>query len=350
MTNRYKTSLLAIFLVITALLFASCGEGTTGRLSTDEVETIEDYLMSSYFILRGDTALPDSRSAWDYTKEVLLPTTADATTTAKSNNYPEKGQNTNVTITAEDLGNLVFKVVNVTTYPRQDAIINTTESYYIKDDGDGYLDSGDNICIADGTTNSNYRIKFETEYADGSIRYEKVAANTFDGSTNVQYAAFDINGDLVFPSGITYTPPSDTDANYSSMVNYVQVYGDPLNFYSDYTIIVGTRYYTEHGDAAKPTKTSVAYERTFTREVAVQNPKDKISAFSLNLFSGVDFVMKASETVIRYEIRPNGKKTVKTKTQLLDEITGGSIVTFTANYETDDSGTVISSGAPVAVY
>ncbi len=349
MTNRYKTSLLAIFLVITALLFASCGEGTTGRLSTDEVKTIEDYLLSSYFMLRGDAELADSRAAWDYTKEVLLPATDGATTTSKSNNYPEKGQNTNVTITGKDVGNNIYTVVNVTTYPRQDAIVSTTESYYIKDNGDGYLNNHDSICEADGTINTNYRIAFETEYADGSIRYEKVAANTLDGS-NLQYAPFDINGDLVFPSGTTYTPPADTDANYSSMVNYVQEYGDPLNFYSDYTIIVGTRYYTEHGDLTKPTKTSLAYERTFTREAAVQNLDTKISALTDYLFSGADFVIKASETVIRYEIRPNGKKTVKTKTQLLDEITGGSIVTFTANYETDDSGTVISSGAPVAVY
>ena len=368
MTKIKKITIPILILSAAAVLLSSCGEGTTDRLTAAEVEAIESYVMSSYFMLRGDAELAESRAAWDYTKEVQLPAEGQ-TTTALSKNYPEKGQETNVSITVHNAANSVYKVVNVTTYPKQDSIVSTTESYYIKDNGDGYLNktdavTADYICDENGDTsaaNSNSRIEFETLYADGNIRYEIIEANTNDGS-NIKYAAFDIDGALTFPEpnqpdGETWAPEEDTDAIFSSMVSYQQVEGSALDVWNDYKMIIGTRYYTEDGtNLNKPHKTSVSYEKVIERKADDLDAGEKIVLFLNRLFSdepaGMAFPGETlAETVIRYEIKENsGKKTINTQTEIYDGNIGASVVTFKATYETADDGTVLQSGLPVATY
>ena len=368
MTNKIK--LLTIILIIAAAVFTSCGAGISDRLTSAEVEAYEDYIMSSYFILRGDASLPESRAAWDYTAEILLP--ADGQTkTATSNNYPEKGQSTTVTISRDaswEAG--VYKVVNFTTYPKRDSIISTTESYYIKDGGDGYLVkdigggfySSDPICDLSGTVNSLARIEFKTIYADGTERDEVIIATKDPTGGSVSYADFDINSPLVFPvEGDTSTwgggtlaadewsPAADAGAVWSSMIAYNQTVAFDFLFWNFSSQIIGVRYYTENSAGLR---TSVTYERVIGITTALAQYID----WSDKLFNGrnKDYIGTAegttyTETVIRTSIDANLKKTIKTSSQVYDEA-GAGIVNFTANYAEDENGVVTSSGAPVAVY
>ena len=373
MTDKIKIIPLLI-IVAAVLLISSCGEGFTDRLTVDETKSLENYVMSSYFILRGDEALAESRAAWPaHTVELTFPS-AGSTTIRTKNNYPEKGQRTTVTITPHASIADVYLVENRTTYPRREEVIDyTVESYYVKDatpgdtaggviTPDGTFDAADFLWdITDDEADFNKRIKFETSYLDGTTRYETVESNTtqaeIDGG-DLKYSVFDINGSLDFPapngSG-TWAPSTDATANYSSMVTYQQEEGSALDFWSDYKIIIGTRYYTEHGDINRPTKTSVSYERVISRKTEDSDLSTKISAFFERLFSGgSDSTIypgeTLAETVIRYEIQPNGKKKVNTETQVFDTNDGTSIVTFTAAYEEDENGIVTKTGTPVAVY
>ena len=347
------------------LLISSCGEGTYNSLTVSEIKSVEDYVMSSYFLLRGDASLADSRTAWPaHTLPLSFPA-AGSTKTSTKQNFPEKGQRTTVTITPTGTAD-VYKVVNVTTYPnREEVIESTTESYYVKDittpgvdlNPDEIYDENDLLWDVDSDAQDfNARIKYETAYMDGTVRYEDVYATTTEDS--ILYAAFDINGSLSFPEpdgNGTWAPADDPSALYSSMVTYQQQEGSIFDFWSDYKIIIGTRYYTEHGDSAKPTKTSVTYERIIERSTEDSTLEERIDGFFERLFSGdptsgVYAGETLTETVIRYEILPNNKKTVMTESEIFDSNNGASIVTFTAHYEEDENGVITYSGEPVAVY
>ncbi|MBI9106258.1 MAG: hypothetical protein JEZ04_05885 [Spirochaetales bacterium] len=352
--NILKSTIL-ILIISAVLVFSGCGAASSNLLTVAEKEAFEDYVMSSYFILRGDDALAVSRTAWDYTVEVILPTDIATPTTATSVNYPEKGQKTVVTITKTATLN-VFKVSNLTTYPNRDSINNSLEVYYILNDGDTTYDTGDEICTSDGTVDPLARESFVTTFADGTTREEKINAVLGTGITT-GYAEFDINGDLTFPTpdadGI-WTPPEGA-AEWSSMVIYEQVEGNTYSLWSSYKNIMGVRYYTEQGSGSSLVRTAVTYERMITRDADTLSAMDNLTAFIGRLFSsdpGSNTVYTGetlTETVIRTRLSGNKKKQMETNSTVFD--TGGSaIINFTASYETADDGTVISTGAPVAVY
>ncbi len=350
MTNKYR--FLSILLILTAaVIFTSCGTGSTGYLTAAEEEAFEDYVLSSYFMLRGDEAIAESRAAWDYTVTVTLPTAVDGTTTKTSNNYPEKGQKTTVTLTKTAVTDVYF-VSNITTYPSRASISQTEENYYIKDDGDGIYNTADSICEADGTLNGKYRETFLTTFADGTTRQEQIDAILSEDSIN--YAEFSIDGALTFPAANnddgTWSP-AEGDADWSSMVSYEQTEGNTYSLWSSYKNILGVRYYTEQGT----TRTSVTYERMIVRNTDALSTRDNLTAFISRLFSSdpdgntVYPGETLTETVIRKKISGNKKTQVETSSTVYDS-TGGTVVTFTASYETADDGTVISTGAPVASY
>ena len=360
MNNKKIKHAVLFTLVAVSIILTSCGAGTTGRLTAAEEEAFKDYVMSSYFMLRGDEALAESRAAWPaHVTELSFPEPGLITTSTKQN-YPEKGQRTTVSIVPTSVTNLYF-VTNETTYPkREDSIVKTTESYYVKDVAPiGTYDSADLLWNTDSNSQDfNKRIQFETEYSNGTVRYEKVEANTVEDS--IQYAAFDIDGDLTFPAANnpdgTWSPATDANALYSSMVSYIQEEGSALNVWSDYKLIIGTRYYTEHGsNPSKPDKTSVSYEKVIERKEAELSVSDKISIYIMRLFNDAPADMiypgeTLSETVIRYEILSNNQKTVNTQSTLYDYADGTSVVTFTANYVEAEDGSVTSAGEPVATY
>ena len=377
MKRNKKIILIMLAATAAAAILTSCGEGTTSRLTAAEVEDYEEYIMSSYFIERGDAALPESRTAWDYTYELQYPA-AGGTTTATSNNYPEKGQRTTVTITPVEALADVYKVVNLTTYDRRNSIDHTTESYYVKDtNSDGYLTKAigdgtyatDPICDADGNENSLYRSEFTTVFDDGTERNETIYANSNADGGSVSYAMFDIDDPLVFPNpdesstlgggqfngDNTEWSPGTGAADWSSMVTYDQSIKYDLWIWTYTKHMIGVRYYTEQTVSTKKVKTSVAYERTiatladstdvgvygewFQRFFSVRNTSDTGSADNTTY----------TETVIRKRIEGSKKTQINSQSNVYDQ-TGASIVTFTANYETDDDGVVLSSGAPVAAY
>lgn len=370
MTNKLK--ILPILLIIAAALFTSCGAGVSDRLTDAEVEAYENYIMSSYFMLRGDSSIDESRAAWDYTETVLFPTSATPTS-ATSKNYPEKGQSTTVTIsTDESYGTNVYKVVNVTTYPNHDAITSTTETYYVKDtNSDGTYDATvDQICTSAGTADPLAREMFKTVYDDGTERDETIIANrdsTSGSYGTVHYAEFDIDGPLVFPNtedpltlgggtfntgGTEWSPGTTTDLSaWSSMVAYDQTIEYDFLFWTFSNHVIGTRYYTEDGTA----NTSVTYERVIATITANETFGD-YTIWSSKLFKGrnKDYQDTAegtvyTETVIRTRIEGNKWKQVKSSSQVYNEA-GASVVTFNATYAEDENGVVTSSGAPVAVY
>lgn len=348
MTNKYR--FLSILLILTAaVIFTSCGTGSTGYLTVAEEETYEDYVLSSYFMLRGDEAIAESRAAWDYTVEVPLPTTVDVS----SSNYPEKGQKTTVSAVATATAN-VYLVTNITTYLQRDSILKTEESYYLLDDGDGSYNTADQICDATGTPDPTAREKFVTTFKDGTTREEKIV-ETFGSGTG--YAEFEITGDLTFPTPEadgTWAPPEGA-AGWSSMVIYEQVEGNNYSLWDSYKNIMGVRYYTEQGTGSSLVRTSVTYERMIIRDAEGLSAMDNLLAFTTRLFSDdpdsntVYPGETLTETVIRTKLSGNKKKQMETDSIVYDD--GGNIVIkFTASYETADDGSVISTGEPVATY
>lgn len=349
MTNKYR--FLPVLLILTAaLIFTACGTGTNSLMTVAEEEAYKNYVLSSYFMLRGDVKLADSRTAWDYTETVTLPD-AGETSTATSNNYPEKGQKTTVTISTTSEANVYF-VSNITTYPNRDSISTTEENYYIKDDGSGKYDTADLICEADGTVNAFYRETFRTTFDDGTTREEQIDALYGDADNPISYAEFAIDGDLTFPEANndddTWSP-TEGDADWSSMVSYEQTEGNAYSLWNTYKNIMGVRYYTEQGDV----RTSVTYERMITRDTDALSTRDNLVAFLRRVFSRdpdsntVYPGETLTETVIRKKISGNKKTQIETSSTVFDS-NGGSVVTFTASYETADDGTVISDGVPVA--
>ncbi len=341
-------------LIIAAVIITSGCNGTTDRITVEQA----DYLLSSYYMLRGDDEIAESRAAWPaYTDSITLPT--DSTpATGRKNNYPEKGQKTDVTIEKTLVTN-VYKVSSVTTYPKKDSISSTTEVYFILDaDEDGVYTSADYICDSAGTRNDNLRSTFQTEYDNGTIRYEEIIATTADGLSS-NYAEFDINGELSFPtpdSDGNWAPADDGTgtATWSSMVSYIQEEESGFWIWTNYRLITGTRYYTEITSGSDITKTSVSYEKCIERDSSNQSTSDNIIVFLKRLFNDnttdLDYAgATLSETVIRYEILPTGKKTVNSNTLVKDQ-DSSTIVTFTAAYEEEADGSITSAGTPVAAY
>jgi len=345
MTNKIK--FLPILLIILSIIaLSSCGEGFSNRLSDADV----DYLMSSYFILRGDESIPESRAAWNALKTPLeFPFGGETSVTSSpAANYPEKGQKTTATIeTTDETG--IYLVTNTTKYPRREKIISgTTESYHVKDeDVIGTFNSDDPLWNKTaGATDFNSRIAFQTEYQNGTIRYEMVEETTTEDLT--EYAAIDIDGSLIYPE--TDSTPASGAANYSSMVRYIQEEGSDFSFWPENKIVIGARYYTEHGsNPTRPTRTSIAYEKIIKTDSAVTNIEDKISDYSARLFTDQSTDVTLAETVIRYEIQENGKKAVKTKTVIYDE-SGNIIATLDADYLEDEEGILESAGEAYVSY
>ena len=370
MTNKIK--FLPILVIITLVLLSSCGAGTTDRLTIADTEAFEDYILSSYFMQRGDDIIPESRAAWDYTKPVTLPAEGE-TSSSVTKNYPESGQTTTVTISKEaSMPANVYKVENITTYPSRDALHHTTESYYILDypDGspDGIYTSDDPICESDGDVNPLSRESFVTVYDNGLERSEKIVATKSSSAGPegaVNYADFDINDTLRFPDpddstthgggnfnveGTEWSPGANPAAVWSSMVSYDQEVNYNYNKWTYTYHIIGIRYYTENSDDLR---TSVTYQRGIATSSASESFSNH-SNWRARLYSirnsKKEDASKTTyiETVIRTQLTGSENKKVKMKSYTYGE-DSASIVTFTADYE-EDKGEIVKPGRPVAAY
>ncbi len=362
-----KQMIFSILLITIAVVFTSCGAGTTNRINTAEIEDYENYIMSSYFMLRGGEELPKSRAAWDYTTPVAFPTGSEPATATK-NNYPESGQQTTVKL-EKTTENDVYKVTNTTIYNGFTCITNTIESYYVKDQGDGtvtpdgiFNQAEDPICEADGTINPLARIEFKTSFDDGTERNETIHA-VFGGG---KYAEFNIYDSLRFPNssdpdtwgGGTLQnglwAPGEGDSDWSSMVTYDQTVKYKLYFWTYSKRIIGVRYYTEQGTGENAVKTSVTYERTIARynddPIGDYNNWRKLLYQNRNLSQNSTFEDTVyTETVIRTKIDADGWKRVRSASMIYDNA-GTEKLEFTAEFEKDAEGNIIKEGKPQISY
>ena len=269
--------------------------------------------------------------------------TAAATTLT---DYPETGQNTVFTVQdmSATLANL-YKVTAVTSYPVWETdIVSFKETYYVLDDGDTVYDTDDQITDNTGAVDPLYREVFQADYADGSVRYYQLA-ETHDSGDSTGYAAFDINDSLTFPAG-DWSPTAQT-ANWSSKVIYAQYFNKTWLFWrKDNKILVGARYYTEHGTVSDPTKTSVSYERMVYLTNAdtsnlKNNAKEAVADYVDYLFNGGNAPalldsLTLAETVIRYQILPaDGGKIIRQQTEVVNKF--GEDFVFKAGTGTDSA-------------
>ncbi len=363
-----KKIIFSILLIIIAVVFTSCGAGTTDRLTAEEIEDYENYIISSYFMLRGDQELPQSRAAWDYNTEVNFPTVTEYTTKTK-NNYPESGQYT--TVKLEKTSNAdVYKVTNATYYPGSNGIHKTIESYYVKDRSadpnvpDGiFKQAEDIICKFDGTPDPKSRIEYRTVYSDKSERIG-IIQKVFP---NVKYAEFDINGTLEYPDsndqstwgggsfndeGVWIPGPSIDGDNtqWSSMTSYDHITTKKIKRKIYTKHLFGARYYTEQGSLAGGdlVRTSVSYERTIvtTSQSGSQNGGHQLLYYDKDSdeLSGI-----YAQTVIRTRIENNGSKIVKMDSVLFDN-KGSKKINIKAEFEKDADGSIIKEGKPKVYY
>ncbi|MDC7232040.1 MAG: hypothetical protein PQJ58_02320 [Spirochaetales bacterium] len=312
------------------LLFTGC--------TTDVEDTAgTDYLLAGYYMIAGEeTPLTDddggnSRATapayWDnYSNYTYAELIALGTDGLKINNYPERGQKTYVTVEATDVAD-VYKVTSRTEYPKKEEIFDYyLEEYYLTPASwsAGELWSEGVVCTADGTEDETYRETMEVHFQDGSVRYEWIADVHPDAGGTAEYAMFDIDGDMSFPS--EFTGPAAGDSSWSSKVYYYQKVEAWISwFYKENKETFGVRYYTsaaDSGDNGWPSST-LAYEHTVTRQVSGWGDSDWGDLLDW-LFgdgsgdsSGSSTGETLAETVIREEISSNGKKTTVSSTTIV---------------------------------
>jgi hypothetical protein len=314
------------------LILAGCNSGS------DESDTGTDYLLAGYYMMAGEeTALADEGSSrasaptwWDdyntYEYQDVIDLGSDG---LKVNNYPEQGQKTYITVTAEDTDaddGPVYKVSSRTEYPNKSDLFDYyLEVYYLQDtttDGSNLWSNG-TVVEKDGdawVSNPLARETMELVFQDGSVRKEWINYDTNDPYAGY-YAQFPLDGDMVIPSDADWVPSSPSasgEVSFSSKVYYYQKIISPIGwFLNENKEIFGVRYYTEKDEGNdKYTKSSLAYEHTLSRSVPTWADDDWYSDFLDWIFSGGEDET-LSETVIRYAIGTNGKKTVKSSTRVV---------------------------------
>ncbi|QEN07049.1 hypothetical protein EXM22_03260 [Oceanispirochaeta crateris] len=317
-------------LMIAGLILSGCNSGS------DEAVVGTDYLLAGYYMMAGEeTALADEGSSrasaptwWDkydgYTYDQVIALGSDG---IKVNNYPEQGQKTYITVTDADpdlTENKVYKVSSRTEYPNKSDLIDYyLEVYYLQDIWLSGLWKDGSVVEEDGdawVTNPLARETMEVVFQDGSVRKEWIAYDTNDPYAGY-YAQFPLDGDMVIPSDPDWVPTSPSasgEVSFSSKVYYYQKIISPIGwFLNENKEIFGVRYYTEKDEGNdKYTKSSLAYEHTLSRSVPTWADDDWYSDFLDWIFSGGEDET-LSETVIRYAIGKNGKKTVKSSTNVV---------------------------------
>lgn len=324
--------------LITALLtgFLGCRPAGYEDVSEEDLQGLRDYVVSSYYILKGNENLSAGLSAGRAT----VPVHTDPLTSFRSGtktDYPEIGQTT--TWTVEDRGNNVYKITAVTTYDTNDAIEYTEEIYYVKDELDtqdtadtsddvlGTWGTEDPVVAPDGSVDNLHRDKFITVFKDGSIRYEEIDTNTTHAQAvgaddPVKYAAFEEPADAEIPASEDDVLTTYEDAFYSSKVSYQQEVFKRFAFWNVLNkVIIGTRYYTETGDDyTNPVRTSISYERTVERSSRGLGGIIKLLKEGLYDPSSLDIDdATLAETVIWYKIDTDGDKSIVQKTRVVND-------------------------------
>ncbi len=340
-----------ILLLLSAVLFAglaACRPASVDQVTEEDVQGLRDYVLSSYYMLKGDANLSGGISAGRATVPVHTDPQASFSGGTKRD-YPELGQLT--TWTVEDRGSGIYKITVLTEYANNGAIDYTEEVYYVKDEADvnavtGTWGTEDPVVQPDGSRNDIYRDKFITVFKDGSIRYEELEMTNFYaahiGADNpAQYAAFGPPADAEIPASEAAAVTTDATANFSSKVNYQQEVFKQFAFWNVLNkVVVGTRYYTEHGDPAAPVRTSISYERTIERENKGLGGLMQLLKAALYDPSTLDIENATlAQTVIWYKIDTDGTKEIVQKTKVVNDF-GDDF------YITGSGGEAVISAAP----
>lgn len=325
--KKYRKTI-SVLALLTA--FASCRPADYSQLSDEDIQSVKDLVLSSYFMEKpADAAAPRDLNASETLSRATVPVhvigPVSFASGAVSYDYPEKGQITNYSVASA--GTNLYNVTSVTTYPFNAAITDTTEVYYVKDIATtdtalGTWTNDDPVVTPAGDVDNTYRKTFITAYYDKTIRYYDIIDDTSTGNwTGIKYEAFDINGSMTFPDP-EFTPAEDGVANWSSKVSYFQVLNKKFSMWGrTYAVIVGTQYYTEHGDAATPTKTFVAYERVVDMGASVKGQSaGNLQKYLWAATSDLNITDSTlATTVIRYQITPDGTKTLRQKTIIYND-------------------------------
>ena len=179
--------------------------------------------------------------------------------------YPEPGMTTNYAVSPE--GGNIYRITSTTQYPAANTTVDSyIEEYLVEDVSPiGQWTTADPVVNPSGEEDRTHRERMEMQFDDGSTRYETIVQMSFPDDSSDGFAAFDINGSLLYPD-FAY-PDSDSDAVFSSVV----VYTHERSTVSDFDFwggtqdeaILGVRFYTEHftNDNQYYKGTLVAYER-----------------------------------------------------------------------------------------
>ena len=269
MTDKIKYFLISIAAI---LVLAGCDSGGSYNALNEEGA---GYVLAGYYMMAGEeesvTSSGSSRATaptwWDDYKTLKF---SDVVAMGEDglaiSDYPEQGQITYITMTEADTVNKVYKVSSRTEYPSHDEVIDYyLEEYFLKNTGDdssNWYDNGLMVSYdddsSDWTENHLSRETMEVHFQDGSVREEWIAAvdSDFVGGT-VEYAHFDIDGDMAVPTDDSWEPTAAVGMDWSSKVHYYQSVTAKIGWFSyENKEIFGVRYYTEGGGE----KSSLAYE------------------------------------------------------------------------------------------
>lgn len=185
-----------VLAVIAAAALAGCSFGTSPEVDNG---TPSGFFLSSIDIEAGDMSGTAASGASGVGTSAAVPhweedagiTIADGAS-GTLNNYPMSGQVTRYSVTAVDSpAGEIFRVVSVTSYPYNAHIDNTTETYFLKDQGAvGYVftDGG-------GAENSLFREQYSTTYTgdysiytrDEEIVWDSITEPDYDFRSRVEY-------------------------------------------------------------------------------------------------------------------------------------------------------------------
>lgn len=215
--------------------------------------------------------------------------------------YPEQGLTTNYTVTVEDAGLNIYRIVSTTVYPVSNTLVDTyIEEYLVEDMADiGVWDFNDPVVDAVYTADPLAREKMELHFDDGTVRYEQIVMLTW-GSDG--FAAFDINSSLSYPDFAF--PSTDANAEFSSIVVYRQDISESHSYWFwEGTVsgaLLGVRFYTEHfvDGGAYYKGTMAVYERAV--QTYVSSGGDFTDQLT-DIFVGSEHTTLA-ESVLRKEV------------------------------------------------
>ena len=336
MKFRYKIIFGIVSMAALAAIFTGCRPTSVDLLSDEDIQGLKDYVVSSYYILKGDEDLSESRAT------IPVHNIENQTFTSGSRTYyPEVGQTT--TWEVENRGDNLYRITAVTQYASNDAVDYTEEIYYVKDiEPDGIWTIDDPTVDSSGNSDYLYREKFITVFKDGSIRYEKIINNSLADETQ-KYAAFEWSNVQKFPESEAAFLTLFEDAFYSSKVSYQQDVYKRFAFWNVLNKqVIGTRYYTETGDDGQyPYRTSVSYERTIERKSRSRGGfvRDLMEALYEPDTLDIDNATLA-ETVIWYEIDTDGTPKIKQKSKIVNDFSDDPF------YLTAEGGEVTVSSTP----